>query len=130
MHSLHRISAWGSRGFALALGLALAGTLLAFGNAPAGSRGAVQAQSQLDATIFSYDGKDFIRTHTTLRTQDGKSAVNTKLDHNTPAYRALIQKHSYSGNATAFGRTYDAYYAPLSSSDGRITGALFVAIPK
>jgi methyl-accepting chemotaxis protein-2 (aspartate sensor receptor) len=54
------------------------------------------AETKLAATIFSYDGTDFIRTQTTL-TQDGQSAVNTKLDHDSPAYKALSQKQSYTG---------------------------------
>ena len=43
------------------------------------------AQSKLDASILSYDGKDFVRTETTLM-NNGQSAVNTKLDANSPAY--------------------------------------------
>jgi len=35
---------------------------------------------ELAATIFSYDGTDFVRKQTTL-TEDGKSEVATKLDH-------------------------------------------------
>ena len=73
---------------------------------------------------------DFVRTQTTLVTEEGKSAVNTKLDHNTPAYKALVQKRSYSGDATVFGKKYDASYAPLIGKDGRLTGALFVAVSK
>ena len=91
---------------------------------------AAQTQPKLEATIFSYSGEDFVRTQTTLLTKDGQSAINTKLDHDTPAYKALIQKRSYSGEATIFGRRYDANYAPLTSDDGRLTGALFVAVPK
>lgn len=91
---------------------------------------AAQTPTTLEATIFRYDGKDFVRVRTTLRTEDGKSAVNTKLSRETPAYKALIQKRSYSGNVTVFGRKYDAHYAPLTSDDGRLTGALFVAVPQ
>jgi hypothetical protein len=43
----------------------------------------------MESTIFTYDGQDFIRKHTTLVTEDGKSAVNTKLDRDNPAYKAL-----------------------------------------
>ena len=95
-----------------------------------GARVVAQAEPKLEATIFSYDGKDFIRTKTTLVTQDGTSAVDTKLDHATLAYKALVQRHSYVGESTVFGRKYDADYAPLISSSGKLTGALFVAVPK
>ena len=87
------------------------------------------AQSKLDASIFSYDGKDFVRTETTLM-QGGKSAVNTKLDRDSAAYKALVEKHSYTGPATVFGQNYQANYAPLIGGDGKLTGAIFVAVPK
>ena len=91
--------------------------------------GAASAETNLAATIFSYDGTDFVRTQTTL-TQDGQSEVGTKLDHDSPAYKALSQKQSYTGPATLFGQDYDANYAPLVGADGKMTGALFVAVPK
>ena len=87
------------------------------------------AQTKLEASIFSYDGKDFVRTKTTL-TDKGQSAANTKLDQNSAAYKALIEKHSYTGPATVFGQDYDANYAPLIGGDGKLTGALFVGVPK
>jgi hypothetical protein len=125
---LHRwISTRVSRGIVLAVVLALSGALLAF----AETRGApAETKGKLDATIFSYDGTDFVRTQSTLLTKDGKSVVNTKLAHDTPAYKALMDKHSYIGDATIFGREYQADYAPLTSEDGKLTGALFVGVPK
>ena len=87
------------------------------------------AGTKLEATIFSYDGTDFVRTETTLM-QDGQSAVGTKLDHDGPAYKALVEKHSYIGPATVFGHNYQADYAPLIGADGKLTGALFVGVPK
>jgi cache 3/cache 2 fusion protein len=87
------------------------------------------AESKLEATIFSYDGKDFVRSNTTLADK-GQSAADTKLDQNSAAYKALIGKHSYTGPASIFGRDYDANYAPLIGGDGKLTGALFVGVPK
>jgi hypothetical protein len=128
---LHRwVSGRVGKGIALALGLAFSGALLAFVHEDSSSRVAAHARAKIEATIFSYDGQDFVRTQTTLLTKEGKSAVNTKLEHDTPAYKALSQKRSYTGDATVFGRKYDANYAPLTSEDGRLTGALFVAVAK
>jgi hypothetical protein len=124
------ISAPGSRWIVLAFGLVFSSALIAFVDEDSGSRVAAQTQAKIEATVFSYDGQDFVRSKTTMVTEEGKSAVNTKLDHDTPAYKALIQKHSYSGDATIFGRKYDANYAPLTSADGRLTGALFVGVAK
>lgn len=115
MSKYHRISAWVSK-VILASVLVFSAVGIAF--------------AAQESTIFSYNGQDFVRTHTTLVTEDGKSAVNTKLDHDTPAYKTLIQKRSYTGNVTLFGRKYEANYAPLTGKDGRLTGALFVAVTK
>lgn len=123
-------SAQAGKGLVIALVLAFTVALMALIEGGNSSQAAAQAQPKMEATIFSYDGKDFIRTKTTLVTEEGKSAVNTKLDHNTPAYKALIQKHSYVGDAMVFGRKYDAEYAPLTNDAGRLTGALFVAVAK
>ena len=87
------------------------------------------AANKVEATIFSYDGQDFVRTDTTLM-QEGKSAENTKLDHDSPAYKALAAKRSYSGATILFGQDYDGHYAPVTDADGKLTGALFVGVPK
>jgi len=87
------------------------------------------AQSKLDASILSYDGKDFVRTETTLM-NNGQSAANTKLDPASPAYKALVEKKSYTGPVTVFGKDYQGSYAPLMGEDGKLTGALFVGVPK
>ena len=87
------------------------------------------AQTKLDASILSYDGKDFVRTETTLM-DNGKSAVNTKLEHDSAAYKALAEKKSYTGPVTVFGKNYQGNYAPLIGANGKVTGALFVGVAK
>jgi uncharacterized lipoprotein YmbA len=114
----------------LALVVTLSGALVALVAEASASRLAAQAQPKIEATIFSYDGQDFVRVKTTLLGKDGKPAVNSKLEHENPAYKALVQKHSYTGDATVFGKNYDANYAPLTAEDGHVTGALFVAVGK
>ncbi len=87
------------------------------------------AETKLEATIFSYDGKDFVRSNTTMMDK-GKSVAGTKLDHDSAAYKALVEKHSYTGPSTLFGQDYNSNYAPLVGGDGKLTGALFVGSPK
>lgn len=131
MRSHQRVSASRpGKGIVLALVLSAFGLSAAWVKEDAGARAAPSVKDRLEATIFTYDGKDFVRSKTTMTTSDGKPAVNTKLDHDTPAYKALVEKHSYTGDATIFGRKYDANYAPLTSEDGKLTGALFVAVGK
>ena len=112
MNKHHWILEWVSK-MLFAFGLAFSATGIAF----AGQ----------ESTVFTFDGKDFIRAQTTLAAEDGKSAVNTKLDHTSPAYKELVKKHSYVGPATVFGQKCDANYAPLTDAKGKLTGALFVA---
>jgi cache 3/cache 2 fusion protein len=131
MRARQWISARLGRGVVVVFGMVVAFALLA--RAAHGSHvtsAVAQDESKLESTIFTFDGKDFVRSKTTLMTEDGKSAVNTKLDHSNPAYKALIKKHSFVGEATAFGHTYDAEYAPVTGADGKLTGALFVGVPK
>lgn len=111
----------------MVVGVLIVGAMVALVNLASGSHPAVRSDHGLAATIFSYDGKDFVRTKTTLMTEDGKSAVDTKLDHDTDAYKALVKKHSFTGAVTVFGKKYNAEYAPMTSADGKLTGALFVA---
>ncbi|HKT59062.1 MAG TPA: Cache 3/Cache 2 fusion domain-containing protein [Gemmatimonadales bacterium] len=121
---------WVGRKVTAIIVLALAAALVALTLEGSRSHAAAQGPSKLEATIFSYDGKDFVRTKTTLTDEQGKSAANTKLDHNSLAYKALVKKHSYVGPSTVFGKKYDAEYAPILSDDGKLTGALFVATTK
>lgn len=92
--------------------------------------GFAQTQCDLASTIFKYDGHDFVRVQTTLHTAEGKSAINTNLSHDSPAYKALLEKRPYTGDVLLFGRKYEAYYAPLTDESGHLTGALFVAVPR
>jgi OFA family oxalate/formate antiporter-like MFS transporter len=81
-------------------------------------------------TLFKFDGQDFIRSETNLLTDDGKSAINTKLNRDDSIYPALINIKSYSGEAILFGRDYVTYYAPLTDEQGQLTGAIFVGQQK
>ena len=130
MRLQQRISTRLGKGMVLALVLAIAGPLIALAFEGGSSRIAAQSQAKLEATIFSYDGQDFTRAKTTMLTAEGKSAAGTKLDHETAAYKALAKGHSFAGEATIFGKKYDANYAPLTGADGKVTGALFVATAK
>jgi hypothetical protein len=114
-------------GLGIAVALALAGVLaVETGHA----RPVTRANPKLEASILTYDGKEFVRSKTTLMTEGGKSAVGTKLDHGSAAYKALTEKHSYSGDVTVFGKKYDGHYAPLTDDGGKVTGALFVGVPE
>ena len=129
MRTWHGVTGRAGRVIGVMLLWVLAVALLAMAHVER-SHAVVQPADKLEATIFSYDGTDFVRTKTTVVTADGKSAAGTKLDRETAAYKALTEKHSYVGEVTVLGKKYDADYAPLVSDDGKLTGALFIGVPK
>ena len=91
--------------------------------------GVASAETKLASASFRMMVRTLCEPQTTM-TQDGQSAANTKLDHDRGAAKAFSQKQSYSGPATILGQAYEANYAPLIGADGKLTGALFVGVPK
>ena len=54
---------------------------------------------------------------------DGTRAVGTPLDTNNPAITKLNNGEAYDGDATVFGKTYDAGYEPIKDASGTVIGA-------
>lgn len=78
------------------------------------------------ATIFARDGQDFIRVTTSLKDTAGKRAIWTKLDHNHPAYKLVLEGKTYIGKATLFGNDYLTFYDPIKDDNNNVTGILFI----
>ena len=66
---------------------------------------------------------------TTVKKEDGTNAVGTALDANNPAVAKLNSGEPY-GDATVFGKTYDAGYEPIKDASGAVIGAYFVGYEK
>src|SRR5262245_52729088 len=82
------------------------------------------------ATVFAKDGNEYKRVATTVKKEDGSSAVGTALDASSPAVAKLDKGEAYYGDATVFGKTYDAGYEPIKDASGAVIGAYFVGQPK
>jgi Cache 3/Cache 2 fusion domain len=82
------------------------------------------------ATLFIKKDKEYVRVATTVKRENGKSAVGTALDSNSSAIGALDRGEPYYGDAKVFGKTYDAGYEPIKGSSGAVIGAYFVGEPK
>ena len=82
------------------------------------------------ATIFVKTGNEYKRVSTTVTTEDGSSAIGTLLDATSPAVAKLNNGEAYYGEATVFGKTYDAGYEPIKDASGTVIGAYFVGQPK
>ena len=82
------------------------------------------------ATLFVKNGDQYQRAATTVKKEDGTSAVGTALDANSPAVAKLNNGEAYYGDATVFGKTYDAGYEPIKDTSGAVIGAYFVGFAK
>src|SRR5262249_19028186 len=78
------------------------------------------------ATLFVKSGDQFVRAATTVTNEDGTSAAGTTLDEKSPALAKLNNGEPYYGEATVFGKTYDAGYEPIKDASGAVIGAYFV----
>ena len=82
------------------------------------------------ATLFVKSGDQYVRAATTVKKEDGSSAVGTALDANSPAVAKLKNGEAYYGDATIFGKSYVAGYEPIKDASGAVIGAYFVGYPK
>jgi Cache 3/Cache 2 fusion domain len=78
------------------------------------------------ATIFVKSGDKYVRAATTVKKEDGSSAVGTALAADSPALAKLNNGEPYYGDATVFGKKYDAGYEPIKDASGAVIGAYFV----
>src|SRR5262245_12168172 len=78
------------------------------------------------ATLFIKSGDQFVRVATTVKKEDGTSAVGTPLAADSPALAKLNSGEPYYGDATVFGKSYDAGYQPIKDASGAVIGAYFV----
>lgn len=108
------------------------GSDLYFGNTKAtnGLVHAVKKEHGAAATIFVKSGDQYKRVATTVKKEDGTNAVGTALDANNPAVAKLNSGEPYYGDATVFGKTYDAGYEPIKDASGAVIGAYFVGHKK
>jgi len=82
------------------------------------------------ATLFIKSGDQFVRAATTVKKEDGTSAVGTPLAADSPALAKLNNGEPFYGDATVFGKTYDAGYEPIKDASGTVIGAYFVGQSK
>jgi hypothetical protein len=82
------------------------------------------------ATIFVKAGNAYVRVATTVKKEDGSSALGTALDATSPAVAKIDKGEAYYGDATVFGKAYVAGYEPIKNASGSVIGAYFVGQPK
>lgn len=77
------------------------------------------------ATLFAWDGANFIRISTNVLTPDGSRAIGTVLDPGGKAYAALIQQRAFGGVVNILGVPYITSYVPMLDADGKLVGAWY-----
>lgn len=82
------------------------------------------------ATIFMRKGDDFSRISTNIRKEDGERAVGTLLGTASAAYKPVMNKKSYLGQANILGKPYLTAYQPITDKNDQVIGILFWEFPK
>jgi len=106
------------------------GSDLYFGSTKASNDLLVKKKHHGAATLFVKSGEQYVRAATTVKKEDGTNAVGTALDAKSPALAKLNSGEAYYGEATVFGKTYDAGYEPIKDASGAVIGAYFVGYKK
>jgi hypothetical protein len=81
------------------------------------------------ASLFVKKGDQYVRVATTLKKDDGTSAVGTTMDPTSPAMAKLNSGGAYYGDGPVLGKTYDTGYEPIKDASG-VIGAYYVGYAK
>ena len=77
------------------------------------------------ATLFAWDGTNFIRVTTNVVKPDGSRAVGTVLDVKGKAYASLTAGHAFNGVVDILGAPYTTSYVPMRDAEGKLAGAWY-----
>ncbi|HDZ4992006.1 TPA: Cache 3/Cache 2 fusion domain-containing protein [Campylobacter jejuni] len=81
-----------------------------------------------EISVFVKYNNEFITITSSLKNEDeGGGVVGTILDHNSPAYAAILKGDNFYGRTTLFGKDYSAVYKPIKNSKNEIIGIVFIA---
>jgi methyl-accepting chemotaxis protein len=78
------------------------------------------------ATLFAWDGQNFVRVTTNVLKPDGSRAVGTVLDPAGKAFTALRARQPFEGVVDILGSPYITSYAPMTDAEGKLVGAWYV----
>ena len=77
------------------------------------------------ATLFDWDGTNFVRVTTNVMKPDGSRAVGTILDPKGKAFAALSTGQSFTGVVDILGVPYTTSYVPMRDESGSVVGAWY-----
>jgi Cache 3/Cache 2 fusion domain len=82
------------------------------------------------ATLFLKSGDEYVRVSTTLKKDDGSSAIGTTLDPTGPAIAKIMKGEAYYGEATILGKPYVTGYEPIRDAAKNVIGIYLVGYMK
>jgi methyl-accepting chemotaxis protein len=74
------------------------------------------------ATLFAWDGTNFVRVSTNVLKPDGSRAIGTVLDPQGKAFAAAVQGRSFTGVVDILGSPYMTSYVPMLDDAGKLAG--------
>lgn len=77
------------------------------------------------ATLFVYDGKDYVRVSTNVK-KEGKRATGTILNPDGAAFKAIRNRTAFYGQVDILGNPYLTGYAPMQDNSGKVVGIWYV----
>jgi methyl-accepting chemotaxis protein len=77
------------------------------------------------ATLFVWDGANFIRVTTNVLKPDGSRAVGTVLDPKGKAFAALSHGQPFAGVVEILNAPYTTSYVPMMDAGGKLVGAWY-----
>lgn len=90
----------------------------------------IQKDLGVVATIFAKEKNDFRRITTNITKPDGTRAVGTFLGDSSAAYKPIMDKKLFIGEAVILEKSYLTAYDPILDKNGALIGILFVGIPR
>ncbi len=85
----------------------------------------VAEKTKGSVTLFLREDDDFIRVSTNI-IQNGKRAIDTKLDYESPAYKQVIAGNAFYGQVSILGKAYLTAYEPIKNNNNQVIGAWYV----
>ncbi|HAH66347.1 MAG TPA: hypothetical protein DCL72_12950 [Rhizobiales bacterium] len=82
------------------------------------------------ATLFVKAGDEYVRVATTVKKEDGSSAIGTPLDPTGPVIAKINKGETYYGDASILGKPYVTGYEPIKDASGKVIGIYLVGYMK
>lgn len=85
--------------------------------------------TSFDCTLFAVMPDKMVRIATTLKDEQGQSAINSYIPATSPIFTTVASGNEFQGTAQIEGKPYMVIYRPMRDAHGAVTSAIFVGTP-